>query len=153
MSDMPFRQLKQIGFVVEDVDALVERWKSFGFESWTPVIVVNGSTTEDMRQADEPIDYETKVAINFDLGVELEFIEPVSDNSIYAVFLREHGPGLHHLQIDGEDGEHGKMVDFLMGLTDGKQLISGGPAEFRYRYFDTVADLGFIAETLGDIDD
>lgn len=153
MSDKPFTVLKQIGFVVEDVDAYVERWKSYGFKNWTPVIEVNGDTTEDMMQGGEPVDYTTKVAINFDLGLELEFIEPVSDNSIYAEFLREHGPGLHHLQVDGEDGEHGKLVDFLGMLTSGETLISGGPEEYRYRYFDTVPQLGFIAETLGDIDD
>lgn len=153
MAEKPLTTIKQIGIVVDDVEGYVERWTSYGYDNWTPVIPVSGATTEDMTQYGEPIDYETKVAINFDFGIELEFIEPVTDNSIYAEFLREHGPGIHHLQIDGDDGEHGKAVAFLEGLTCGKTLIAGGPEEFRYGYYDTVAQLGFIAETLGDLDD
>lgn len=153
MAEQPFTTVKQIGLVVDDVEAYIERWRSYGFDNWTPVISVSGATTEDMTQGDELVDYETKVAMNFDLGIEIEFIEPVTDNSIYAQFLREHGPGLHHLQIDGDDGKHGALVDFLGSLTDGKTLIAGGPEEFRYRYFDTEAPLGFIAETLGDTEE
>lgn len=153
MSEKPFNSIVQIGFVVDDLNAYIERWKSYGFETWTPPITVNEASTMNLTQRGEKIDYETRVASNFDFDIELEFIQPITDNSIYAEFLREHGPGLHHLKIEGEDGEHGKMVAFLEGLTGGKTLITGGPEGAEFRYFDTNNQLGFISETFGDIDE
>lgn len=37
--------------------------------------------------------------------MQLEVIAPVSGRSLYDDFLREHGPGLHHVCIEAEDPE------------------------------------------------
>lgn len=153
MAEQPFASIVQVGFVVDDLEAYIERWKSWGYEAWTPPITVNEASTMNLTQRGEKIDYETKVASNFDFDIELEFIQPVSDNSVYAEFLRKHGPGLHHLKLEAEDGDHGKMVDFLLGLTGGETLLTGGPEGGEFRYFDTVKQLGCITETLGDVDE
>ena len=145
-----FNEIKQIGFVVDDIERVMDAWKEFGLTDWAGPMEVNGAGTENMTQRDEPIDYTTLVAINGELNVDIELIQPVTDNSAYAEFLREHGPGLHHLQIGNEEG-FSEMITFLDQKTGGKTLLKGGPEFFQYRYYDTTDSLCCITEVLGDV--
>ena len=149
MAQKAFDEVVQIGFVVDNLEKYIENWKALGLEDWTDPIPVSAESTPNMMQHGEPIEYETRIAMNFDLGLQIELIEPVTDNSIYAEFLRTHGPGLHHLQVGSS--HHGEMVRRLTELSGTCPLISGGPEGAEFRYFDTGAKLGFIAETFGDI--
>jgi methylmalonyl-CoA/ethylmalonyl-CoA epimerase len=149
MADKVFDEVVQIGFVVDKLEPYIEQWKALGLEDWTDPIPVTPEGTPNMLQRGEPIEYETRIAMNFDLGLQIELIEPVTDNSIYAEFLREHGPGLHHLQISGPS--HGALVKKLEEISGEGPLISGGPEGAEFRYFNTQKQLGFIAETFGDI--
>lgn len=43
------------------------------------------------------------VTLDVDGNVQWELMEPTSDDSFVARFLRERGPGLHHVTIEVED--------------------------------------------------
>lgn len=76
--------------------------------------------------------------------LEFEYIEPISEKSIYQEHLKNHGEGLHHLAFDVEDyktaiaqvKERGYMNAMSGIWNDGKD----------WSYLDTEKDLKFVAE-------
>jgi len=55
-------------------------------------------------------------------GIEFELIEPIDDESFVAKFLRERGPGLHHITLEVEDAAaaaadmHSHDIEPYMGV-------------------------------------
>jgi hypothetical protein len=73
----------------------------------------------------------------------VELIQPLDERSIYAAFLREHGPGLHHVAVGGRP--YGETLAAFE--RNGRRVIQGGLFRgIRYAYVDTDRDLGGIVE-------
>lgn len=140
-----FKKFFQLGLIVDNLDSFVKRYENdFGIGPWDivdftpellPGMIVDGKTAADLRM---------KVAFCRAYGTELELIQPVSE-SIYMDWLRQHGPGLHHVAFVLNDYES-IMSDLnamgkkpLMEVTDGSK--SRG-----FAYVDLVKELGFILE-------
>jgi methylmalonyl-CoA/ethylmalonyl-CoA epimerase len=84
-----FNAIDHIGFVVADVDAAVDHYRqSFGIESWERIALPE-------RHAD--------VAVARLGDTLLELIAPTSDEASFARFLREKGPGIHHIAYRVDD--------------------------------------------------
>ena len=94
---LPADGLYRLGIVVNSYRASMEEFaRFFGIRQW------------DIRRIDErrlsgamrwgvPARYSYISAIGTAGGVELELVEPLSDNSIFAESLRRRGEGMHHL--------------------------------------------------------
>ncbi len=101
------QSVDQLGFVVRDVDACVKLmadqygvgpWMMFEFgEPGRP----NTISIENVVLNGQPVGtYSIRCAVcDMPNGVQLEFIEPLDDKSIFAQYLAEHGPGLQHISV------------------------------------------------------
>lgn len=50
-----------------------------------------------------PADFVADIALSYAGDMQLELIAPVSGESIYTEFLRDCGPGLHHICVETDD--------------------------------------------------
>ena len=94
-------------------------------------------------RGDKPIKAKAKIAwINIG-DVELELIEPRDEHSVYAEFLRDKGPGIHHVMFATADYDScvKRMTDNQIGTLGGGEL-----QHTRFQMFDTQTDLGLICE-------
>src|SRR5512133_865896 len=96
-----FNTFVQIGVVVADLDETIKNLgEIFGIGpfrviDWPP----EGRTDIRKYYYGEPGNFTARMAFT-ELGpVELELIQPVEGESIWADFLREKGGGIHHLRF------------------------------------------------------
>ena len=101
-----------IGFVVKDCEATTKSWSSLlGIEPW------------DIR------DFGANKMAFATLGqVQLELIEPVAQDTIWADFLNTQGEGLHHIgcRVDDVDAAAAKLV------AEGGKVTVSAPGAFAY---------------------
>ncbi|NTW00938.1 MAG: methylmalonyl-CoA epimerase [Oscillochloris sp.] len=84
-----FTIIDHIGFVVADVDAAVAHYRqAFGIETWERIALPE-------RHAD--------IAVTRMGDTLLELIAPTSEEASFARFLREKGPGMHHIAYRVDD--------------------------------------------------
>jgi 4-hydroxyphenylpyruvate dioxygenase-like putative hemolysin len=140
-----FNDIVQVGVIVKDVDACVDKYRELlGLRDWH----INYFDTKTgkgrkFHKDGKPIDAKLKVAwINIG-NVELELIEPQDEESHYAEFLREEGPGIHHLLFATTDYDKcaATMVENNIDV-----VCSGEYQHTRFQMFDTKKDLGLICE-------
>ncbi len=89
-----YRHVVQVGWVVKDLDRVVDYWEKLGLKHINrtgvrefPDITFRGKKTPlSMKTAFGDID-----------GVQMEWIQPVKGKSVYDEFLAAHGDGVHHL--------------------------------------------------------
>jgi len=83
--------------------------------------------------------------------VELELIEPLEGESLYAEHLATHGEGLHHVAF--EVGDFGSVRTHLKEKGY-RELQGGRPFDVTdYAYFDTDSTLACIAELGSDVEE
>lgn len=86
----------------------------------------------------------------YDLGnIELELIQPLEGESIWEDFLREHGPGIHHLKFLVP--EHEQVREYLneKGYDIYQQGGAVGPNKGRcWAFYPTYGDIGFDVEIM-----
>ncbi|MDR3295772.1 MAG: VOC family protein [Clostridiales Family XIII bacterium] len=141
-----FDKIAQVSIVVDDIRAYIRRYNDeYGIGPWK-VLHFTPENTRDMVVAGQPEGFAMYLGLCDSLNIQLELIQPLSENGDYAEFLKKHGPGIHHICLgsaDGYEGIQGRLaergcVDTLLGGMD-----SGGMA---FAYVDLTKELGFIAE-------
>lgn len=145
MSKPLFNQVVQIGIVVNDAVATVRRYQELlGLDDWrfNEVDTVNGKGV-NFRRGKQPIAARALIAWMPVGNVELELIEPRDETSVYAGFLRDKGPGIHHVMFVTPD--YDDCVD-QMAARGVATLGSGELQSTRFQLFDTQAELGMICE-------
>jgi hypothetical protein len=99
-----FDKVAQISVVVDDLHAYMKRYNDdYGIGPWQ-VIHFDKNNTRGMVVKGVPENFEIMLAICECLNVQWELIQPLSENGSYAEFLREHGPGLHHVCMRPAEG-------------------------------------------------
>ncbi len=100
-----FSKFVQIGVVVADLEQTIRYLgEIFGIGpfrviDWPP----QGRPDIEKYYYGEPGNFTARMAFT-ELGpVELELIQPLEGESIWADFLREHGGGVHHLRFNVDD--------------------------------------------------
>ena len=135
----------QIGIVVHSVEDTVKRYqKLLGLTDWS-INEVNTEKTKgrNFSNREEPIHAKALIAWTNLGGLELEIIQPQDQNSVYWEFLRDKGPGIHHIMLGTEDTN--ALSNHLTG--QGVQLLaSGALQETHFKLFDTQRDLGVFCE-------
>ena len=139
----------QVGLVVEDLDALMAGMRQvFGLE---PDSLFEAAFANTVYRG-EVVDTPARIA-NYDrFGVQLEFIQPLGDTSIWNDFLNEashNGHRLHHVRF--ADADDNDVITALMrerGVEVYQEAFSFVNPGGKATYYDTVGQLGFIAEVV-----
>jgi hypothetical protein len=143
-----FDRIQQISLVVKNSRATAQRfWDELGIGPWM-FYRLDPANTPEMMLRGTPVEHSFLAAVASVGGVELELIEPLDGESIYAEHLRERGEGLHHIAI--HSGDAGRAIRHLANLGYGELQSGKTLGVGRYSYFDTEKRLGCILE-LGEI--
>jgi methylmalonyl-CoA/ethylmalonyl-CoA epimerase len=144
-----FDDFVQIGVVVRDL----ERAKA----ALTEIFGIGPFRTIDWPPADradieryyygEPGEFSARMAFT-ELGpVELELIQPLEGESIWADFLRDRGEGIHHIRFNVADIQ--PVIEYLGGHgIQAAQMGSGLRPGTTWANFDTQSQVGFIIEAM-----
>ncbi len=136
----------QVGIVVRDAEATVAAWtRRFvlgpaQFVDWPPP---DTGLAETATYHGRPGNFRMRLAFLQAGPVQLEFIQPLEGDNIYADFLAEHGEGLHHLLFNVRDPEG------VAHQLEAPVLQSGGSTLYPgaiWSYLDTQAMLGAMIE-------
>ena len=87
-----------------------------------------------------PADFRADISLSYAGDMQLELIAPVSGESIYTEFLRDSGPGLHHIAIEAADaGELATAVE--QAVADGATVVQRGvmPGGIEFAYLSSAA--------------
>jgi hypothetical protein len=136
----------QVGIVVRDATATANAWTE-RFQLAPPHIIdwppPGRSLDETRTYRGVRGDFRMRLAFVETSSVQLEFIEPLEGNNIYAEFLEQHGEGLHHILFEVDDP---KAV--AAGLN--APILQSGGSTLRpgalWTYLDTQEILGCIVE-------
>ncbi|MGD8890125.1 MAG: VOC family protein [Desulfobacterales bacterium] len=145
MSPPVFNNILQIGIVVHDVNVTVQNYRDLlDLNKWhfNYVDTKNGKG-RNFRRGDQPVDAKAKIAWMRIGNVELEIIEPWDEDSVYTQFLREKGPGIHHVMFATKD--YGNCAE-RMAANNIAVLGCGELQDTRFQMFDTQKRLGMICE-------
>ena len=124
-----FGKIHHIGFVYENVEEAVKKFKSlFGIEKFNRV---------DMGVV--------KVARSMIGKLQIDLIEPQDKKSIFHTFLENGNVGLHHIGFLVENIDEKIKEWDSKGL---KQVLGGIISPAKFVYFDTTDILGHIIEFL-----
>lgn len=144
----PFRAAIQIGVVVRDLDQSSAALSAvFGIGPFRVVECPPPGREQQQFYHGEPVKFRTRQAFA-DLGtIELELIQPLEGQSIWADFLAERGPGIHHIRFNVPD--HAALSDYLKDKGIGKTQEGAGIRDGSYWVnYDTEKLVGFIVEIL-----
>jgi hypothetical protein len=137
--------IAQIGVVVENVNETIQNYqKILGLDDWhiNYVDTRKGLGTE-FRFRNKEVDVKAKIAWITIGNVELELIEPQDEDSLYAKFLKEKGPGLHHIMLAPENFEQCKQtcLDHHVPL-----LVEGKLQQTEFALLDSLSKMGMVIE-------
>lgn len=97
MEDPPIEELHHIGVAVESIDEALPRWTDgFGLK---------------LQSCDTVPAEKVRVAVLMAGSTRVELLEPTSEDSPIAVFLKKRGPGIHHLAF--QVGDCQRKIDAL----------------------------------------
>jgi len=138
-------QVLQIGIVVRDAEETAGRYRDLlGIDDWK----FNEVDTEkglgrQFRVEGRPVEVRAMIAWTTLGSVELELIEPRDSHSLYARFLRERGPGIHHVMLSTPDFDGCSETLQQAGLS---AAAAGEFQNTRFQLFDAQEELGMILE-------
>ncbi|MGB3332675.1 MAG: VOC family protein [Mycobacterium sp.] len=125
----------QIAWVTGDLDATASMLTALlGVRKWVRMPGVHFAP-DTCSYLGEPADFVADIALSYAGDMQLELIAPVRGHSLYDDFLRDRGPGLHHVCIEAEDPE-----TFEVMLNDaaeqGAQVVARGvmPGGMQFAY-------------------
>ena len=89
-----YRHVVQVGWVVKDLDSVVDYWERLGLRN----IRRDGVRDfPDVHYHGKKDPIKMKMAFADIGGVQIEWIQPVEGHSLYDDFLEKHGDGIQHL--------------------------------------------------------
>jgi catechol 2,3-dioxygenase-like lactoylglutathione lyase family enzyme len=89
-----YRHIVQVGWVVKDLDSVVNYWQMLGLKNIHRSGDID-SMTVLYRGKKTPL--KVRMAFGDIGGVQIEWIQPVKGHSLYDDFLSKHGDGVQHL--------------------------------------------------------
>ncbi|MEJ2009313.1 MAG: VOC family protein [Acidobacteriota bacterium] len=89
-----YTHVVQIGWVVKDLDSVVNYWQTLGLKNIRRAGVMD---FPDVTYRGKKTPLKLKMAFGDIGGVQIEWIQPVEGHSVYNEFLSTHGDGVHHL--------------------------------------------------------
>lgn len=141
--------IKQIALIVRDLDRSVRAyWDLLRIGPWTGY-TMTPEILKDMRYRGQPASFSFRHAFAWKDGVQMELIQPLEGQSLFADHLAEHGEGLHHVGIFVPD--HAKAVAELESQGF-KPLQSargfGAEGDGAFAYFEIDQGIATIVELI-----
>lgn len=138
-----FGRIAQIGYVVRDIDAAMDRWVEHGVGPW---FYVDRVQTDYFRYRGVDSDMKMSVALANSGDVQLELIQPRNDApSMYKDFLDSGREGAQHIAYWSNDFQTLLDRSLAEGYTIGQEGSIGGE-QGRFAYLDTEAEQGTVIE-------
>ncbi len=143
MREPLFTETLQVSIVVRDLDAAMRTYAhEYGIGPWN-VYEFNPDNVSDMRARGEPVAWSWRLALAKVGHVQWELVEPLDDESIYAQFLADRGPGVHHVGV--AVASYDDALAELVGR--GREVLLGGEYNgITFAYLSTNDELGVITE-------
>src|ERR1700749_3735513 len=95
----------QIAWVTHDLDATETALTGLlGVRKWVRIPDVHFAP-DTCSYLGRPADFVASISLSYLGDMQLELIAPVRGPSIYSDFLRDHGPGLHHICTESDSAE------------------------------------------------
>ena len=135
----------QVGIVVKNADEAIVNYENLlGISGWN----INYVDTENgigrnFRHGNKDVSVKARIAWARIGSIEIELIEPRDKTSVYAEYLRNNGPGVHHLMFGIDD--YRKGVECMRANGVGS-IVSGELQATKFQLFDTRSLLGTITE-------
>jgi methylmalonyl-CoA epimerase len=148
-SQLPFVKsgIWQLGLIVPDLDKALETyWKVLGVGPWK-IYTYAKPFVKRMTYRGQEASYKMRIALAMIGSLQIELIEPLEGDTIYADFVRERGYGLHHIAVAVENMESAIAEAKAAGLTviqDGGGFGLDGDGGFAY--LDTEEIIGVTLE-------
>ena len=145
MREPVFTQIMQIGIVVRDLDATIQKYvDEYGIGPWERHDELTPDNARDLRVYGQPVALWRVAAASAMVGqVMWELIEPLDDESIFARFLAEKGEGVHHIAVATPRFDEAVAVPAERG---NPLVLSGAFSGIDVAYLPTDRDLGVILE-------
>jgi catechol 2,3-dioxygenase-like lactoylglutathione lyase family enzyme len=140
-----FTEITQIGLIVSDREKTIENMRAvFGAE---PTQIVRTLKSEHNQYRGLPGDFEAELIFYRFANIEIEFIVPLSGESIWREHIDAGAEGLHHIlfNVDSFEGAKEQMAGQDIGVTQQGLSVMGVPG-LKWAYFDTAEKLSFIVE-------
>ncbi|WP_408897451.1 VOC family protein [Nocardioides sp. R1-1] len=133
-----FGPVTQLAWVTDDLDATEQvLGATLGATGWTRMPEIHFGP-ESCTFRDRPADFTADISLSYAGDLQLELIRPVTGASLYAEFLAERGPGLHHVCCEVPDLD--TAVEQARGT--GLRVVQEGTMAdglMRFAYLDTSA--------------
>ena len=145
MNQPLFTKIVQIGVIVNNVDETIKHYQEvLDLHDWhINYVDTRKGLGSGFRNRNREAEVKVKIGwINIG-SVEIELIEPQDDESVYAEFLKEKGPGLHHVLFATENYDKCKQKfseNHLPPLTEGKLQ------QVEFVTYDSLGKLGMLIE-------
>jgi len=139
---MPDQTPVQIAWVTRDLGATeTALTQLMGARKWVRMPDVHFGPDTCIHRG-RPADYVAHVSLSYAGDTQLELIEPVRGESIYAEFLDASGPGLHHVAVEADDLDHFETM-LVDAERDGASVVSRGtmPGGMSFAYL-SAAEVG-----------
>jgi hypothetical protein len=125
----------QIAWVSQDLDATETALTGLlGVKKWVRLPDVHFGP-DTCSYLGRPADFVASVSLSYLGDMQLELITPVRGPNIYSDYLRDSGPGLHHICVEAET--HEQFDDILAtGAQHGASVVQEGvmPGGLRFAY-------------------
>jgi catechol 2,3-dioxygenase-like lactoylglutathione lyase family enzyme len=122
----------QIAWVTTRLGATEEALSALlGVKTWIRLPNVRFGP-ESCTYRGRPADFVVDIALSYAGETQLELIAPVSGESIYTEFLRDCGPGLHHICVETDDIEAAVTEAAANGGTVVQRGTMPGGMDFAY---------------------
>ena len=132
---LPPQSPTQIAWVTPDLDATETALTGLlGVRKWVRIPDVHFDP-DTCSYLGKPADFVASISLSYLGDMQLELISPVRGQNIYSDFLRESGPGLHHICVEADSLE--EFADTLAAAAEhGASVVQQGlmPGGLRFAY-------------------
>lgn len=132
---LPVQSPTQIAWVTTDLERTETALTGLlGVKKWVRIPDVHFAP-DACSYLGKPADFVASISLSYLGDMQLELIEPVRGDNIYSDFLRDSGPGLHHICIEAESPEQfdAALVEAAdMGAKVVQQGVMPGGIQFAY---------------------
>jgi catechol 2,3-dioxygenase-like lactoylglutathione lyase family enzyme len=102
---LPVQSPTQIAWVTPDLDATETALTGLlGVRKWVRIPEVHFGP-DACSYHGKPADFVASISLSYLGDMQLELISPVHGENVYSDFLRDSGPGLHHICMEAESPE------------------------------------------------
>jgi catechol 2,3-dioxygenase-like lactoylglutathione lyase family enzyme len=99
---LPVQSPTQIAWVTPDLDATETALTGLlGVRKWVRIPEVHFAP-DSCSYLGKPADFVASISLSYLGEMQLELISPVRGENVYSDFLRDSGPGLHHICMEAE---------------------------------------------------